>query len=343
MKKISLARACALVLGLALGAASCEQPSENLASGNGSYGVTPADPVIVGTGTHTSGSGKNIVTYYDIWVMNSDGSNKTNVYSSTNPVSTPSWSASGGKVVWREAFTLTKGKNSSQVSRTFHNIRTGTVSVSNGTPTMSSISTLVPAISGNDSTNWAAVKWSSSSTDEIALWGYPYGFNSKTITWKVKMVDPSNGTTSDLWQAGNGQTLTGQIAFNYDGSKIMIGTKESGNNFITILDRASGTVEGVICNGWTAANPVNGSHAGADQLLLIGQETSNSTATGYIYDFSASTMTQLPNSTTYSAFSTDNAKVTRNGSNNAGTELYTLNGGATTQLASAGRSWDWKR
>jgi hypothetical protein len=344
MKKISLALSLTVLLGLA----SCEVTPENIASGSASFGVVPADPVIVGTGTHTTTSGKTTTTYYDVWVMNSDGSNKTNVRSVTSGgLSMPSWSPSSSKIVWREAFTITKGKGNNVASLTLSDIKIGTVTVSNGVPTLTSVSTLLPAISGSDTMNYNALKWSSStSADEIATWGNPSGFNSHSPTWKLKMVNASSGAVTDLWQAASYETLTGNIAFNYDGTKVIVGAREKNSNpvntYMNVIDRSSGTVSSTILGGWAGVNPVNGSHTGADQLLFIGQETSGSTATGYIYDFPTSTLTALATNTTYRAFTPDNTKLLRNASS-AGSELYTINGGATSTISSSGTPWDWKR
>lgn len=347
MKRITLFALALSVFSLA----SCDYTPEAITSSEPTFGVTPpADPVIVGTGSHKEGK----KTYYDIWVCNADGSNKKNVLSNTTGgFGQVRWSASTNELIWDEPFTITKGKNNNARTIGLVNKKKGTVSVVNGAPTLSNITTLVPAISGTDTFYYGAASWSSvSSVYEIAIPRYRTGFNSYPQKDTLVIINASTGTASYLWTCVDTAQIKA-LAWSPDGNTLAVSTVTGSGPTrtmdIDLVEKSSGSLVANVISDWLIASVQDWSRTGESKLLFIGQQFQLSPPThSYLLDLNDNTITELPSANFYDyrycAFSPDNSQILKpNYPIGEGATIYTLSSGSASSILSTGIPTDWKR
>jgi hypothetical protein len=286
-----------------LGLSACEENSSTQAlevfpmvNPNSGGGSTAANPQIVGVSSKVVS--KN--TYNTIAVMDTDGSHLTHLYTAAyagTPTSlgSPSWSPDGGSVSFVDG-------TRSGTTFTNRQLKVMNVSIVNGVPTASNVTTLYSDVN----ISFSSASWCSlATTNKIA-----FVVNDGTIG-KLYTISANGGSPTlvytDTMRFANAE-------WSPDDQSIVIAVlpnpgMSANSSRMRIIDVATGTITLEPCSGVFIADSYSWTRAGADKILYRYAPNNLTTPVAMIYDVATATSTQLYNAQILGSWSPRNDKI----------------------------------
>jgi hypothetical protein len=341
MKKLSILMFCAVLFA---SLSSCEE-STTATSSDPSFGANPHG----GGGTTTNANPEILYTvlesakgkfYHRIGVCNADGTNGANLVnigSAANATihyhGTPCWSGDGSAFAYVE----------SDAARSVSYLKTSAISVVDGKPVASNITTIKTISIASDSAAIGGGVWSPTA-NEIA-----YSVQDRSMPYtnrysEIRVMSSIGGSDQLLYTSELGKSIF-WMSYSPDGSKIAFvewsisSTNTVTANVIKIMDRSTGAIDRVIDTYESGSQSVDieWSRNGTNKLSYY-----NSGIGTYIYNLDNSSKTKFATGR-YGTWSPNNDRMAySDGSNNFVVNLST---NVSTQIASnLGRSGlNWKR
>lgn len=312
-------------------------------AGKGGIIAAVANPVIALEGGYQQGN----KTYYSIAVMNADGSNLKHLIPTqggTSAPMNPTWSHNGTQISYLAS----------------NAIKRMNVSVVNGVPTASSVTTMYSWTSA-DSIGVFMQAWSSVG-NEVAFPKRQYNASIPVAQRYCKiMVLPTTGGSPTELYSENGVAMYG-ITYSPDGSKIAFTTSNLATSYserkIKVISRSDGsllasyTLDTTVANG--TGQIMDWSRSGANKLVFRSNSkngTTNGPNTIFTFDLDAANPTPVQTGipTSQEAFSAswspDNTKLVYPSNGGGGTRTYTFSSNSNTQINATVSSYriNWKR
>jgi hypothetical protein len=351
MKKLFLSTFLALAIAGALVSCSKDSgltnPTLPMKANAGGGGTTP-HPKIVFEGSGSKGT--------TIDVMDSDGTNVFHALSTSRVFNSGlyqslTWSAAGGNIAWRE--------QTSENNFACYQLRTGTVTILNNTPTLTSISTiLTPILTAGDTEYYSAAAWSSQGSPSVIAFagnkmstGLGAGHALDGTPCKIWTI-PSSGGASTLLYTGNPNERVASITWSPDGTRIAMtismGTTSPYTYCMKIINATTGALTDSL--GWSQFAGGFGyakwSNAGKNQIAFTAATTTGASPYIYTYDYSTATLSSAITLGDMAAWSPSNDKFLYHIPNATVADIYSIPTNTTSTLVGgtlAGGLYDWRR
>ena len=273
MKKL-LFSLSVMIFGFAL-VTGCKQDPNSSANNLMPMKTTPppadAHPALAYYGTTVSHN----TTYSTIAVMDTDGTDQTNIYTAGISFSLalsaggnrPSWSAAGDKICFAE--------RTSQSNPFSYVIKKVDVSVVSGVAHGSNVTTLYTSNTSDSIGIYSQVYSSLSTTGKIAFEVHR-GTAASTKYAKLFTISTSGGTPTLLYQSTDGLTHSfNEINWSPDDSKIAFidNTGVPHQGLIRIIDASTGVQTDSIAPGYFNINSLEWSRSGLNKLAFCTNDT----------------------------------------------------------------------